>query len=132
MRKDLKTGMIAGTALVVSAALLFSVFSSSIEEKHQQKITTEHNENTSIQLTNLQSTTSMPVQHQVETRARKNPSDNAVPDRTSPIPVEPQEYIHTVSEGETLTSISIEYYGSGGMWRRILNANAKIIKDADK
>ena len=132
MRKDLKTGMIAGTALVVSALLLISVFSSSIEEERQQKSDSEHDGNASIQLTNLQSTTSTPAQSQVETQTRKKSSDNIVPDRTSPIPAEPQEHIHTVSEGETLTSISIEYYGSTGMWKKILNANDKIIKDADK
>ena len=75
MQKDLKTGMIAGTVLIVSASLLFSVFSSSIEERAQQEISADSVENTSFRLTDLQSTTSMSVQPQVETQTRKKPSD---------------------------------------------------------
>ena len=39
---------------------------------------------------------------------------------------------HTVRSGETLSSIAQQYYGSANDWRKILAANEKTIKDANK
>jgi nucleoid-associated protein YgaU len=39
---------------------------------------------------------------------------------------------HTVRPGETLSSIAQQYYGSANEWRKILTANEKTIKDANK
>jgi nucleoid-associated protein YgaU len=39
--------------------------------------------------------------------------------------------VHVVSDGETLSEISYDYYGSAGKWRRIFEANRKTIKDAN-
>ena len=38
---------------------------------------------------------------------------------------------HVVRDGETLSRISYDYYGSAGKWRRIFEANRKTIKDAN-
>ena len=39
---------------------------------------------------------------------------------------------HVVRPGETLSSIAQQYYGSANEWRKILTANEKTIKDANK
>ncbi len=39
--------------------------------------------------------------------------------------------LHVVRNGETLSEISYDYYGSAGKWRRIFEANRKTIKDAN-
>ena len=38
---------------------------------------------------------------------------------------------NVVRDGETLSRISYDYYGSAGKWRRIFEANRKTIKDAN-
>ena len=59
------------------------------------------------------------------------------PDRTprpaiyeQPEPTKPQRF-HIVRDGETLTGISYDYYGSATKWRRIFEANRNTIKDPD-
>jgi len=44
--------------------------------------------------------------------------------------IRPQRF-HVVRDGETLSRISYDYYGSAGKWRRIFEANRKTIKDAN-
>ena len=39
---------------------------------------------------------------------------------------------HVVRQGETLSAIAQQYYGSTSQWRKILTANEKAIKDANK
>ena len=39
---------------------------------------------------------------------------------------------HVVRQGETLSGIAQQYYGSSNDWRKILAANEKTIKDANK
>jgi len=39
---------------------------------------------------------------------------------------------HVVRQGETLSAIAQQYYGSSNDWRKILTANEKTIKDANK
>lgn len=41
------------------------------------------------------------------------------------------ERFHIVRDGETLSQISYDYYGSAGKWQRIFEANRKVIKDAN-
>ena len=65
------------------------------------------------------------------------PSDIEAPQTNpSPAPARPDEIktkrFHIIAEGETLSSIAYEYYGSAGKWRKIYNANFNIIKDANK
>jgi len=136
MRKDLKTGIILGAALVAGALFLISVFSSNIEERRRREIFLESNDETSTELTNLQTSTPIsPARSQSESQTNKKLSlpeeDEAIPE-PKPVRQEVQPQIHIVAEGETLTSISIGYYGSANRWQDILNANLNIIKDANK
>jgi nucleoid-associated protein YgaU len=39
---------------------------------------------------------------------------------------------HIVRPGETLSAIARQYYGSPDAWRKLLAANRKVIKDADR
>ena len=135
MRKDLKAGIIFGTILSAIALLLISVFSSNVEERRRLQ-NTAASEKISREVTNLQSTTSMStVEPQRDLHPRKikpaKHKDSAGNDADSISPV-PKTLIHTVAEGETLTSISIEYYGSASMWQGILNANRDIVKDENR
>ncbi len=45
--------------------------------------------------------------------------------------IEPQKF-HIVRRGETLSNISYRYYGSAAKWRKILDANRKVIEDPRK
>ena len=46
-------------------------------------------------------------------------------------PVKKPRY-HVVQSGQNLSTISKQYYGSSTKWKRILDANPKIIRDPDK
>jgi len=55
--------------------------------------------------------------------------DSTVHEQTEKI--ETQRF-HVVRKGETLSKISLTYYGSAGKWRKIFEANRETIKDPDK
>ena len=56
------------------------------------------------------------------------------PDTTGREKTEPSKTprLHVVRQGETLSAIAQQYYGSANDWRKILAANEKSIKDANK
>ena len=62
--------------------------------------------------------------------AKVETEQSNVPDLTARKQVE--KIIHTIREGETLSGISREYYGSENKWQKILAANRNVIKDANK
>ena len=47
-----------------------------------------------------------------------------------PEKIRPQRF-HIVRQGETLSEISYDYYGSAGKWRKIFEANRGTVKSAD-
>lgn len=47
-----------------------------------------------------------------------------------PEPIKPQRF-HIVRQGETLSEISSQYYGSAGKWQKIFEANRRTLKDAN-
>jgi len=61
----------------------------------------------------------------VERNTAAKPAIYVQPER-----IRPQRF-HVVRDGETLSGISYDYYGSAGKWRRIFEANRKTIKDAN-
>lgn len=74
-------------------------------------------------------------------RAESNPPASVVgnPSAGSPDPMGREKTeadktgrFHVVRPGETLSGIAQQYYGSASSWRKILAANEKIIKDANK
>lgn len=48
-----------------------------------------------------------------------------------PTPQDEPTY-HLVAEGQTLSTIAQTYYGSSAQWKRILDANPSVIRDAHK
>jgi len=132
MRKDLKTGIILGSILSTAALVLISVFSSNVEERRGLKNSPKSTENIPKEVINLQSTTSMSAREsQVNSQPRKvKPAPRN--DLTEPKGVKPKIQIHVVCEGETLSSISTDYYGNANMWQEILSANRDIVKEADR
>lgn len=50
--------------------------------------------------------------------------------QVQPAPIKPQRF-HIVRQGETLSEISYQYYGSAGKWRKIFEANRTTLKDAN-
>lgn len=63
----------------------------------------------------------------------QNPSSGS-PAPTAPGTTGPAQTprIHVVRPGETLSTIAQQYYGTTNGWRKILTANDKTIKDANK
>ena len=53
-------------------------------------------------------------------------------ERTDTNNTQQEASFHTVGEGETLSDISLKYYGSENKWQKILDANRSRIKDANK
>ncbi|MHC4322776.1 MAG: LysM peptidoglycan-binding domain-containing protein [Planctomycetota bacterium] len=58
-----------------------------------------------------------------------NPPDSTIYEEAEKI--KPQKF-HIVMKGQTLSAISQKYYGSAGKWKKILDANQKILKDPNK
>lgn len=82
---------------------------------------------------------------QAQVRERKTPDEPtsqpllanpsaSVPEPASREKTEPGKTtrFHVVRQGETLSAIAQQYYGSTNQWRKILTANEKTIKDANR
>jgi len=67
-------------------------------------------------------------------RAKESLPPSGLSDLTAREKTEPRKTtrFHVVRQGETLSAIAQQYYGSANDWRRILAANEKGIKDANK
>ena len=147
MQKDLKIGLILGLA-VVSVAVLWLATRPSLSP--QARIMDAHGTVTGPGSVAQRGAARNPVAA-VDGRKREalNASASTVPTphtRTDERPprntaskpatyvrperIKPQRF-HVVRDGETLSEISYDYYGSAGKWRRIFDANRKTIKDAN-
>jgi len=149
MRKDLKTGILFGLVLSISAIVITSVWpgesvqtrlsqsrTAGVEVLAAEAVPTDQER---IELASAGSAETEPV---VELRvAHKEPREGADPeDEQNPKPetvlqnAEDRQpvQIHVVAAGQTLSSISAMYYGTGGRWKKILDANPKVIADQDK
>jgi len=58
------------------------------------------------------------------------PKPSALPANEQPEKAISQQF-HIVREGETLSDISRQYYGSANKWQKILDANRSILKNAN-
>ena len=118
MQKDLKIGMILGLALTIVAVFWLST---------RPSLSTKARMLNSYNAGSRQESIEQPVLALV---AKVETEQSNVPDLTVRKEVEKQ--IHTIREGETLSGISREYYGSENEWQKILAANRNVIKDANK
>lgn len=123
--------MLIGMVLVISIVLMISLWpGQSVDQRHRNMfkedvvdlpITTP---DTKRRRQQEQTESGLPKQPQ-KPRAKKPPQAIA------PQPKKPTR-IHTVTKGETLSSISQHYYGTAKHANKISDANQKTIKDKDK
>ena len=144
MQKDLKIGLILGLA-VVSVAVLWLATRPSLSP--QARMLDRHAVEPGPRSTDRSGS---PAEN-VHTRQRNNlntatarvpvrntrAGERIEPDKAprpaiyeQPERIRPQRF-HIVRDGETLSRISYDYYGSAGKWQRIFEANRKTIKDAN-
>ena len=129
MQKDLKIGILSGLALIAVAAVWLSTRPRlSVESRMLRSHNAESLEETSAEQPRF--TTNLPPTPSTGIAAEIKAEQSNVPDFTAEKQVE--KIIHTIREGETLSGISREYYGSENKWQKILNANRGIIRDANK
>ena len=129
MSKDTKIGVVLGAALVVLALVVISVLSSSVEQRHGGAITQKRRSFPVSQLSASpgqaeEGLSGKDVESAVSTENKTEEQ------RVPAVVISPR--IHVVSEGETLTSISLGYYSEASGWKKILQANRGTITDADK
>jgi nucleoid-associated protein YgaU len=53
-------------------------------------------------------------------------------DQITPAPAESSTRTHIVRQRETLSAISMQYYGTPNRWRKIADANKDVLKDPNK
>ena len=118
MQTDLKIGMVLGLVLTIVAMLWLSTRPGMSTKARMLNSYNAGSRQESIEQLVV------PLIAKVETE------QSDVPDLTADKEVE--KIIHTIREGETLSGISQEYYGSENKWQKILNANRNVIRDANK
>ena len=146
MQRDLKIGLILGLALVITAVLWLATRPSlnpqdeipDLSEIITQQKSVAPQENVTLQ------ERVAPPEPVVTTEPK--PEDNQLPPVAATPPPTPlpdlsqyeqaekikTQKFHIVQQGETLSKISSQYYGSAGKWQKILEANRQTIKDANK
>ena len=117
MQKDLKIGLILGLA-VVSVAVLWLATRPSLSLQARMHDVGEAEQKTKDE------TRGTSIEN-LESRIQNRASSIVQSER-----IRPQRF-HVVRDGETLSEISYDYYGSAGKWRRIFEANRKTIKNAN-
>ena len=148
MRKDLKTGIAIGVVLAAGAIVIMSVWpGASIESRLRRSRTADGDEPAAKTAPNIkgeaESEPAEPQTHKdiaapVEQLNLDEAATVDVEEIFTPQPEPPkaqdqrQMRIHVVAGGETLSTISMMYYGSGSQWRRIIEANPKVITDENR
>jgi len=133
MQKDLKIGLALGLVLAASVLLWLATRPSLITIARMSRIPD-----------------AAPAQQSIEPVNETDTADDQLP-AISPQPELPDspekvpwtaqyeqtekiktQKFHIVLKGQTLSKISLKYYGSAGNWKKILDANQDKIKDPNK
>lgn len=123
MRKDLKTGILIGAAVVIAAAVVITLRpENSAGDKSIQPQTALTPPAQQRQVT--PQTTSAPAQPKPEEEKQTPPPAEK--------PAPPPPRFHIVTDGQTLSAIAVLYYGDPAMRKKIYDANRRIIDDIDK
>jgi 5'-nucleotidase/UDP-sugar diphosphatase len=131
MHKDFKIGLVLGLVVVAVAAVWLST---------RPSLSTKAGMLRSRSVTSTGETVDEPPRFVMD--LPKGPSKKAaaeaeansvseVPPYEQPDEVKTQRF-HIVRRGETLSDIAYKYYGSASQWRKILEANRGVIKDANR
>ena len=146
MRKDLKTGIAIGVALAVGAIVIISVWPGASIESRLRRSRTAAGVGPAAKTvpSSLGKVESAPVEpeggqegvvpvEQLDEVVTVEVEEIFTPQPESPKPQDQRQVrIHVVTGGETLSSISMMYYGSGRQWRRVIEANPKVITDENR
>jgi len=144
MRKDMKTGMLAGITVVTAAVVAMSVRSEqSVESRLIQNLTSMDNKTpvapASADKGHLDPQPAEPERVEEYRVAVEQADESAVVEieavaraEVPKVEEEQEMQIHVVAGGQTLSSISLMYYGSSRQWRRIVDANPKVIADENR
>ena len=129
MQKDLKTGMVLGLVLAAVAVVWLST---------RPSLSTKARMLRSNNAVSPQETPSPPnnlspagLTTEAHTPAQRRNIEDAENSQLSIIN-NYSERFHIVRKGETLSDISRKYYGSANKWQKILEANTRTIKDANR
>ena len=138
MQKDLKIGLALGLVLAASALLWLATRPSLNPRARMSRIPNAVREQESFGLPNDLSANEANIADKQPQIISPQPE---LPDSPEGVPGTAQyeqtekiktQKFHIVLEGETLSKISIIYYGSAEKWQKILNSNRKTIADANK
>ena len=117
MRRDVKTGMLAGTVLCVGAVVWFcakqQIVTGPVIKFESQKLIAPTNE----ELTEAEKSSPVVVAS-APTKPQTQKSDSAASDKNNETSI-----IHTVAQGQTLSDISKIYYNTPYGWKKIYEAN---------
>jgi nucleoid-associated protein YgaU len=150
MPKDLKIGLFLGLALTISAVLWLATRPSlspiaRISRAENSVPRSQYDERETKNEDVLRAEDG-PSSHRIQgqdglaTRGQSLPPAEAGNARDKPPgsaqyeqaeKIKPQKF-HIVLKGQTLTTISLKYYGTAGNWQKILDYNRNIIKDPNK
>jgi len=122
MQKDFKTGIVLGLILTAAAAIWLA---------------TRPGLSTNARMQNRDSATGREALISEGVKNAGATSEQVIPLAVTRSPSEEQQTaksvrFHIVQRGETLSSISYQYYGNSSEWRKIYTANSNIIKDASR
>jgi nucleoid-associated protein YgaU len=112
MRNDLKTGIFVGIGLVFVGWAVFALLSETPQQRRQNQFANEP-----LQTPKKQP----PIQ-----APRTAPLQESAP-KPVLVPVEVKT-IHVVVQGETLSSIAVQYFGTSAAWQKIMDANTDILQ----
>ena len=148
MRKDLKTGMLIGAGVVAGAVVIVCVWpGASVESRlmrgrsaeseetrgKAELIDERRTEGNSAQADELNEP-AMVIERGAKSGGGKPEEENEEEVVVEPAVGKPAEQlqIHVVSGGETLSAISVIYYGNSSEWRKIVVANPNVITDENR
>jgi len=122
MQKDFKTGIVLGLILTAAAAIWLA---------------TRPGLSTNARMQSRDSATGREVLNSAGSENTGTISEQVIPLAVTRSPAEEQQAtksvrFHIVERGESLSSISYQYYGNPGEWRKIYSVNSDVITDANK
>ena len=122
MRRDVKTGMLAGTVLCLAAIVWFCVKQQIITQplikfKSQNLIEPAKNEFTESEKDNLTAVSAKPMEKSDVPTYKSIQLQTQKPDNSQNF------IIHNVIQGQTLSDISKIYYNTPYGWKKIYEAN---------
>ncbi len=136
MQKDLKIGLIVGLVIVSIAGLWLATRPSLtpqarlLDQSGRESIEPPAVGQGAPAPGSTQDRAAPPIRPTVATGGAGRSSMAAPAANVQPETIKTQRF-HIVRDGQTLSEISYEYYGSATKWRKIFEANRGTIKNAD-